>query len=39
MISAAASDAGTTATDSIIIVGAVGLTNAAFAIANGIITI
>ena len=38
MVSTVATDAGTTATDSIIIVGALGLTSAAFAIANGIIT-
>ena len=38
MISTSATDAGTTATDSIIIVGAAGLLSNAFAIANGIIT-
>jgi hypothetical protein len=38
MVSTAATNAGTTATDSIIIVGTAGLTSAAFAIADGVIT-
>ena len=39
LIGAAAANAGTTATDSIVLVGLTGLTNADFAITNGVITV